>query len=83
MDYYKFESFDITPLVEEHQGKRFEDLFQNYHIISNSLGEFIEFFWEEKDIPNDINLFKTQKRLLYNLLGYKHYLEGDIRNKNT
>ncbi|MFW9880030.1 MAG: ribonuclease H-like domain-containing protein [Candidatus Thorarchaeota archaeon] len=67
MDYYNFESFEITPLVEHYRGKRLEDLYQNYHIISNSLGEFIEFFWEEKDIPNDIDLFKTQKKLLYNL----------------
>ena len=67
MDYYKFESFDITPLVEEHQGKRLEDLYQNHRIIKNDMGEFIEFFWEQGDIPNDINLFKTQKKLLYNL----------------
>jgi len=67
MDYYKFESFDITPLVEEHQGKRLEDLYQNHRIIKNDMGEFIEFFWEQKDIPNDMNLFKTQKKLLYNL----------------
>jgi uncharacterized protein YprB with RNaseH-like and TPR domain len=67
MDYYKFESFDITPLVEEHQGKRIEDLYQNHRIIRNEMGEFIEFFWLEKKIPNDINLYKTQKKLLYNL----------------
>ncbi len=67
MDYYKIESFDITPLVEQHRGKKLEDLFPNHRIISNNMGEFIEFFWEEKDIPNDINLGKTQKKLLYNL----------------
>ncbi len=67
MDYYKFESFDITPLVEQYRGKRLQDLYQNHRTISNNMGEFIEFFWEEKDIPNDIDLFKTQKKLLYNL----------------
>ncbi len=67
MDYYKFESFDITPIVEQYRGKRIQDLYQNHRTISNNEGEFIEFFWEEKDIPNDIDLFKTQKKLLYNL----------------
>ncbi len=67
MDYYKFESFDITPLVEQYRGKRLQDLYQNHRTISNNMGKFIEFFWEEKDIPNDIDLFKTQKKLLYNL----------------
>ncbi len=67
MDYYKFESFDITPLVEQYRGKRLEDVYQNHRIIKNNMGEFIEFFWEENEIPSDINLFKTQKKLLYNL----------------
>ncbi|UCC21170.1 MAG: ribonuclease H-like domain-containing protein [Promethearchaeota archaeon] len=67
MDNYKFESFDITPLVEKYHGQRLEDLYQNHRIIKNHMGEFIEFFWEEEDIPNDINLFKTQKKMLYNL----------------
>ncbi|MFW9971485.1 MAG: hypothetical protein ACFFDF_14920 [Candidatus Odinarchaeota archaeon] len=63
MDYYRFESFDITPVVEEHQGKRLEDLYQNYCIVKNRMGEFIEFFWEQEDIPIDIDLFKTQTKL--------------------
>jgi len=67
MDYYKFESFDITPLVEQYHGQRLEDLYQNHRVIKNNMGEFIEFFWEENDIPTEINLFKTQKKLLYNL----------------
>jgi uncharacterized protein YprB with RNaseH-like and TPR domain len=67
MDYYKFESFDVTPLVEEYQGKSLKDLYHNLRIIRNNMGEFIEFYWSEKDIPCDINLSKTQKKLLYNL----------------
>ncbi|NVM19861.1 MAG: hypothetical protein HWN80_19320 [Candidatus Lokiarchaeota archaeon] len=67
MDNYKFESFEITPLVEQYRGQRLEDLYQNHRVIKNNMGEFIEFFWEEKDIPNEINLFKTQKKLLNNL----------------
>ena len=67
MDYYKFNSFDITPLVEQYRGQRLEDLYQNHRVIRNSMGEFIEFFWEENDISNEINLYKTQKKLLNNL----------------
>ncbi|MFX1377462.1 MAG: ribonuclease H-like domain-containing protein [Promethearchaeota archaeon] len=67
MDYFKFESFDITPLVEEHQGKRLEDLYQNHRVVKNFMGEFIEFFWEPKDIPNDLNLNITKEKLLCNL----------------
>jgi uncharacterized protein YprB with RNaseH-like and TPR domain len=67
MDYYNFGSFDITPLVEQYQGKNLEDLYQNHRIIRNDMGEFIEFFRLEQKISNDINLFRTQKNLLYNL----------------
>ena len=67
MDYYKFESFDITPIIEQYRGKRLEDLYQNHRIVKNDMGEFLEFFWEEKDIPSEINLFKTQKKLFHNL----------------
>ncbi|MFX1302719.1 MAG: ribonuclease H-like domain-containing protein [Promethearchaeota archaeon] len=68
MDYYKFESFDVTPLIKQYRGKRLEDLFnKHYRIIENKMGEFIEFFWEEKDIPSEIDLIKTQKKMTYNL----------------
>ena len=79
MDNYKFESFDITPLVEQYHGQRLEDLYRNNQIINNNLGEFIEFFWEEKDIPNEINLFKTQKKLLNNLKAVNYI--GDFIEK--
>ena len=79
MDNYKFESFDITPLVEQYHGQRLEDLYRNHHVIKNKLGEFIEFFWEEKDIPNEINLFKTQKKLLNNLKAVNYI--GDFIEK--
>ncbi|MFX1389557.1 MAG: ribonuclease H-like domain-containing protein [Promethearchaeota archaeon] len=67
MDYYKFESFNITPLVEQYQGKNFEDIYQNYRLIKNEMGEFVELFWLEEDIPNNIKLRRTQKSILYNL----------------
>jgi uncharacterized protein YprB with RNaseH-like and TPR domain len=67
MDYYKFESFDITPLVEKYQGKNLEEIYQNYQLIKNQMGEFVKFFWLEKEIPNDIKLRRTQKKILSNL----------------
>jgi len=66
MDYFKLESFDITPLIDEYRGKSFNDLFQNYRIINNEMGEFIEIIWED-EIPLKFNLFQTKKNLLHNL----------------
>ena len=84
MDYYKFESFDITPLIGQHRGKRLEDLFQNYRIIKNNIGEFIEFLWIEKEIPYELDLFKTQKKLLYNLKSVNYigeYIEKNLKKR--
>ncbi len=66
MDYYKFESFDITPLIEQYHGKKLEDLFQNHRIIKNDMGEFIEIIWEEEISPK-LDLFKTKRNMLCNL----------------
>ena len=66
MDYFKLESFDITPLIDEYRGKSFNDLFQNCRIIDNEMGEFIEIIWED-EIPLKFNLFQTKKNLLHNL----------------
>ena len=84
MDFYKFESFDITPLVEQHRGKCLEDLFQNSRIIKNDMGEFIEFFWLEKEIPCELDLFKTQKKLLNNLKTVNYigdYIEEKLKKR--
>ncbi|MFX0037630.1 MAG: ribonuclease H-like domain-containing protein [Candidatus Hermodarchaeota archaeon] len=84
MDFYKFESFDITPLVEQHRGKCLDDLFQNSRIIKNDMGEFIEFFWVEKEIPYELDLFKTQKKLLYDLKTISYigdYIEQKLKNR--
>ncbi|MFX1387284.1 MAG: ribonuclease H-like domain-containing protein [Promethearchaeota archaeon] len=84
MDGYKFETFDITPILEEHQGKRIEELYENHRIMKNNMGEFIEFFWEEKDIPNEIDLLKTQKKLLYNLKTVNYigdYIEKKLKQR--
>ena len=66
MDFFSFESFDITPLIEQYQGKSFDDLFQNYRVTKNILGEFIEFIWEDEFISK-FNLLKTKNKLLRNL----------------
>jgi uncharacterized protein YprB with RNaseH-like and TPR domain len=66
MDYLKFESFDITPFIEQYNGKKLLELFQNYRIINNEMGTFIEFTWEEK-IDFKVKLSKIKKKLLNNL----------------
>ncbi|MFW9818032.1 MAG: ribonuclease H-like domain-containing protein [Candidatus Thorarchaeota archaeon] len=84
MDYFKFESFDITQLVEEHKGKSLEDLYQNHRVIKNHMGEFIEFHWELEDIPYDINLKKTRKKLLNNLKAVNfigEYIEQKLKQR--
>lgn len=67
MDYYNFESFDITHLVEQYSGTKLEELFKNQRIISNSMGQFLELFWEEDDFLSDLDLLVTKKKALSNL----------------
>lgn len=84
MDYFKFESFDITPLVEEHKGKTLKDLYQNQRVIKNHMGEFIEFYWELEDIPYDIHLKKTRRKLLNNLKAVNFigdYIEQKLKQR--
>jgi len=67
MDYYNFESFDITHLVEQYSGTKLEELFKNQRIISNSMGQFLELFWEEDDFLSDLDLLVTKRKALSNL----------------
>jgi len=67
MDYYKFQSLDITRFVERYSGESLEDLFQNQKIIKNDMGEFLELSWEIADFPFDMNLQITRKNLISNL----------------
>ncbi len=67
MDYYNFESLDITHLVEQYSGTKLEELFKNQRIISNSMGQFLELFWEEDDFLSDLDLLATKKKALSNL----------------
>ena len=83
MDYYKFESFDITPLIEQYHGKKLEDLFQNHRIIKNDMGEFIEIIWEEEISPK-LELFKTKRNMLCNLKIVKfigEYIESKLNQR--
>ena len=65
--YYNFESLDITRLVEQYKGKKIEDLFPNYKLIKNDLGEFMDIIWKEDDISGDLNLSITKEKLMRNL----------------
>ena len=65
--YYNFESLDITRLVEQYKGKKIEDLFPNYKLIKNDLGEFMDIIWKEDGILGDLNLSITKEKLMRNL----------------
>jgi len=80
MDYYNFESFDITHLVEQYTGKKLDDLFKNQRPISNSMGQFLELFWEEDDFLSDVDLLVTKAQLLSNLKTV-YYIGENIERK--
>ncbi|MHA2475163.1 MAG: ribonuclease H-like domain-containing protein [Promethearchaeota archaeon] len=45
-----------------------EELYQdNYQIVKNNMGEFMELVWKENNLPCSLNLKQTRKKLLYNL----------------
>ncbi|MFX1344910.1 MAG: ribonuclease H-like domain-containing protein [Promethearchaeota archaeon] len=75
------QSFDITHLVKQYRGKKLEELYQdNYHIIRNNMGEFIELIWQENVLSCDLKLYLTRKKLLYNLKTV-HYIGEFIENR--
>ena len=77
--YYNSENFDITQLIEKFEGKKIEDIFPNQRVISNGMGEFLEFYWKCEDAPIQLNLTKTKKKLLKNLKSV--YYVGEITEK--
>ncbi|MBD3214334.1 MAG: hypothetical protein GF311_17115 [Candidatus Lokiarchaeota archaeon] len=67
MDYYSFESFNITQYIEPCQGKRLDDLFRNQTIIQNDMGEFLELIWTEDQFPQEFSFQRTKVGLYRNL----------------
>jgi len=59
--------YDITELVEQYREKTIEELFPNYRIISNEMGEFMELIWDEDDTNSYFNLSVTKRNLICNL----------------
>ena len=80
MDYYNFESFDITHLVEQYTGKNLEELFHNYKLKNNSMGNFLKFFWEEDDFLSKSDLIAAKKKVLANLKAV-YYIGENIENQ--
>jgi uncharacterized protein YprB with RNaseH-like and TPR domain len=75
------QSFDITHLVKQYRGKKLEELYQeNYRIIRNNMGEFMELIWYEDEPPCDLKLYLTKKKLFYNLK-IVHYIGEFIENR--
>ncbi|MFX1239309.1 MAG: ribonuclease H-like domain-containing protein [Promethearchaeota archaeon] len=54
-------------MVEKHRGKKIEDFFQEYDIVSNEMGEFMRFSWKISDFITTLDLNKTRQRLTHNL----------------
>ena len=62
---FNTQGFDITPLVEQYRGKKLEDLYRDNHkVVKNGMGEFMELFWQEDNIPCDLKLYHTKKKLI-------------------
>ncbi|MBY9007669.1 MAG: ribonuclease H-like domain-containing protein [Candidatus Lokiarchaeota archaeon] len=77
--YYNSENFDITHLIKEFEGKKLEDIFPNQRVISNGMGEFLEFFWKCEDVPVHLKILSTKNKLLRNLKSV--YYVGEITEK--
>jgi len=78
---FNSQGFDITPLVEQYRGKKLEDLYQDNHkVVKNGMGEFMELSWQEDNIPGDLKLYHTKKKLLKNLKTV-HYIGDFIENR--
>jgi uncharacterized protein YprB with RNaseH-like and TPR domain len=75
------QSFDISKLVEQYHDRKLEELYQdNYQIVKNEMGEFMELIWYENNFPCDLNLLQTRKKLLCNLKTV-HYIGEFIETK--
>jgi hypothetical protein len=79
MDSFRYQSFNFDPLVENYEGKSFEDLYENFSINENEMGQFLELIWKEDEFPHKINLNVTKKRLMRNLKTV--YQIGEVREK--
>jgi len=86
MDFFNFntfQSFDITKLVEEYQGKTLDEFFPDNKIIKNEMGEFMEILWKIDEVPYNLNLQNSKKKVLANLKAadfigdtVENYLQG-------
>ncbi len=78
---YNSQGFDITQLVQQYRGKKLEELYkENHRVVRNRMGEFIEFVWQEDNIPSDLKLNHTRRKLLNNLKTV-HYIGDFIENR--
>jgi len=59
--------FDISELVSQYENHLLEEIFPNFRIRNNSMGEFMELFWDLKELSININLNKSKRNLLNNL----------------
>ncbi len=65
--YYNSDNFDITPIIEQYKGKTLEEIYPNQRILQNGMGEFQEFYWKCDEVPINLKILDTKKKLLRNL----------------
>ena len=65
--YYNFETLDITHIADQYKDKKIEDLFHNYTIVSNSMGQFMEIIWKEEAFQCNLKLSLSKNKILRNL----------------
>jgi len=67
MNFFNIAGYDITELVEQYREKTLEELFPNYEIVSNEMGEFMELIWDEDDTNSYFDLKTSRRKLIRNL----------------
>ncbi len=87
MDYYQvFDRFNITPFIEQYKGLTIEELYPNYQIVSNDMGQFMEIIWENVDIPHNLNLNSSKNSIIYNLKTIYYigeYIEKRLKDRGV
>lgn len=86
--HYNLDGFDISELVKSYRGKDINTIFSNHRIVKNEMGEFMELYWDIRELSNNFNLSKTKNRILTNLKTVfcvgenyeQHFLKRGIKN---
>ena len=78
--YYNFDTFDISVFLDQYNGEKIEELFDQHSIISNTFGSCMQLSWSIEDRDWDLNLLNSRKKLLRNLKAV-YYIGEKIEKK--